>query len=316
MDIGLVVGPWGVTFEEAVSSMRVTEQHGFSSYYLGDHFYTVDQIDSLEPYMLFALAARETERIRFGSLVTPVMFRPPSNVGRLAAQLDLLSGGRFVLGLGIGWNEGEHTAYGIEYPSLGERFDRLDEYIQVMQAMWGAGPTSFDGHYYQLRDADVRPKPPSGRPSVLIAGGGEKRTLPLVARYADAWNAVDLPLEDYRRKCDLLTGYCDEIGRDPGEIRHTMTTMGLIGSTDAEVEAATLLQMQRMPPPPGMSPADYREMLRGIGAIMGTPDEIVDKLGRLAEAGIDEVQFTYFNLSSDSVPAWLASEVMPQVANL
>ena len=316
MDIGLVVGPWGVTFEEAVSSMRVTEQHGFSSYYLGDHFYTVDQIDSLEPYMLFALAARETERIRFGSLVTPVMFRPPSNVGRLAAQLDLLSGGRFVLGLGIGWNEGEHTAYGIEYPSLKERFDRLDEYIQVMQAMWGAGPTSFDGRYYQLRDADVRPKPPSGRPSVLIAGGGEKRTLPLVAQYADAWNAVDLPLDDYRRKSGILAAECEVAGRDPGEIRHTMTTMGLIGSTDAEVEAATLLQMQRMPPPPGMSPADYREMLRGIGAIMGTPDEIVDKLGRLAEAGIDEVQFTYFDLSSDSVPAWLASEVMPQVADL
>ena len=151
---------------------------------------------------------------------------------------------------------------------------------------------------------------------MLIAGGGEKRTLPLVAKYADAWNAVDLPLDDYRRKCELLAGYCDEIGRDPGEIRHTMTTMGLIGSTEAEVEAATLLQMQRMPPPPGMSPTDYREMLRGIGAIMGTPDEIVDKLGRLAEAGIDEVQFTYFDLSSDSVPSWLASEVMPQVADL
>ena len=137
-----------------------------------------------------------------------------------------------------------------------------------------------------------------------------------MAKYADAWNAVDLPLDAYRHKCELLAGYCDDAGRDPGEIRHTMTTMGLIGATDAEVEAATLLQMERMPPPPGMSPADYREMLRGIGAIMGTPDEIVDKLGRLAEAGIDEVQFTYFDLSSDSVPAWLASEVMPQVADL
>ncbi|MDE2669333.1 MAG: TIGR03560 family F420-dependent LLM class oxidoreductase [Chloroflexota bacterium] len=316
MDIGLVVGPWGVTFEEAVSSMRVTEQHGFSSYYLGDHFYTVDQIDSLEPYMLFALAARETERISFGSLVTPVMFRPPSNLGRLAAQLDVLSGGRFVLGLGIGWNEGEHAAYGIDYPSLGERFDRLEESLEVMGRMWGAGPASFEGRYYRLRGADTRPKPWSGRPPVLIAGGGEKRTLPLVAKYADAWNAVDLPLDDYRRKSEILAAECEASGRDPGEIRHTMTTMGLIGSTDAEVEAATLLQMQRMPPPPGMSPADYREMLRGIGAIMGTPDEIVDKLGRLAEAGIDEVQFTYFDLSSDSVPAWLASEVMPQVADL
>ena len=316
MDIGLVVGPWGVTFDEAIASMRATEKHGFASYYLGDHFYTVNQIDSLDPYLLFALAARETERIRFGSLVTPVMFRPPSNVGRLAAQLDVLSGGRFVLGLGIGWHEGEHIAYGLDYPSLAERFDRLEEYLEVMRLMWGEGPATFEGRHYRLSEAQTLPKPLAERPTVLIAGGGEKRTLPLVAKYADEWNAVDLPLDAYRHKCELLAGYCDELGRDPGEIRHVMTTMGLIGSTDAEVEAATLLQMQRMPPPPGMSPADYREMLRGNGAIMGTPDEIVDRIGRLAEAGIDEVQFTWFDLSSDSVPAWLASEVLPQVAEL
>ena len=316
MDVGLVVGPWGVTFAEAVASMRATERYGFASWYLGDHFYTVNQIDSLEPYLLFALAARETERIRFGSLVTPVMFRPPSNVGRLAAQLDLLSGGRFVLGLGTGWNEGEHVAYGLGWPSLGERFDRLGEYLEVLRLMWGEGPASFGGRYYRLHEADARPKPAPGRPTVLIAGGGEKRTLPLVAKYAHEWNAVDLPLDAYRRKRELLAGYCDAIGRDPGEVRPVMTTMGIIGATDAEVEAATLLQMQRMPPPPGMAPADYREMLRGAGAIMGTPDEIVDKLGRLAEAGVAEVQFTWFDLSSDSLPAWLASEVLPQVADL
>ena len=316
MDVGLVVGPWGVSFAEAVASMRATERYGFASWYLGDHFYTVNQIDSLEPYLLFALAARETERIRFGSLVTPVMFRPPSNVGRLAAQLDLLSGGRFVLGLGTGWNEGEHVAYGLGWPSLRERFDRLGEYLEVLRLMWGEGPASFEGRYYRLHEADARPKPAAGRPTVLIAGGGEKRTLPLVAKHAHEWNAVDLPLDAYRRKRELLAGYCDAIGRDPGEVRPVMTTMGIIGATDAEVEAATLLQMQRMPPPPGMAPADYREMLRGAGAIMGTPDEIVDKLGRLAEAGVAEVQFTWFDLSSDSLPAWLASEVLPQVADL
>ena len=316
MDVGLVVGPWGVSFAEAVASMRATERYGFASWYLGDHFYTVNQIDSLEPYLLFALAARETERIRFGSLVTPVMFRPPSNVGRLAAQLDLLSGGRFVLGLGTGWNEGEHVAYGLGWPPLGERFDRLGEYLEVLRLMWGEGPASFGGRYYRLHEADARPKPAPGRPTVLIAGGGEKRTLPLVAQYAHEWNAVDLPLDAYRHKRELLAGYCDAIGRDPGEVRPVMTTMGIIGATDAEVEAATLLQMQRMPPPPGMAPADYREMLRGAGAIMGAPDEIVDRLGHLAEAGVAEVQFTWFDLSSDSLPAWLASEVLPQLADL
>ena len=249
MKIGIVVGPWGFTLEETIATMQTTEQLGFHSWHLGDHFFSVNQIDSIEPYLLLALAARETERMRIGPFVTPVMFRPPSNVGRLAAQLDLLSGGRFVMGLGAGWHEGEHTTYGVDYPSLGERFDRLDEYIAVMKAMWGEGPASFEGRYYRLHEAQTLPKPAAGRPTVLIAGGGEKRTLPLVAKYAHEWNSVDLAPDVYRHKCELLAGYCDEIGRDPGEIRHTTMTMGLIGATDAELEAEASLQMLRRAPP-------------------------------------------------------------------
>ena len=238
MDVGLVAGPWGVTFEEVSASVRAAERHGFASYYLGDHFYTVAQIDSLEPYLLFALAARETERIRFGPLVTPVMFRPPASVGRLAAQLDILSGGRFVLGLGAGWNEREHTTYGLDYPPLGERFDQLEEMIEVLRRMWGAGPASWEGRYYQLREAQTLPKPAAGRPPILIGGTGEKRTLRIVANYAHEWNCVDLTPAAYRRKSEVLAAHCDAVGRDPHEIRRSMTTMGLIGETEAEVEAA------------------------------------------------------------------------------
>ena len=316
MDVALVIGPWDLTFEEATASMRTTEERGFASWYLGDHFFSVNQIVSLEPYILFALAARETERVRIGPLVTPVMFRPPSNVGRLAAQLDLLSGGRFVMGLGVGWHEGEHRTYGVDYPSIRERSERLDEYIQVMQAMWGKGPASFDGRYYQLREADMRPKPAPGRPTVLIAGGGERRTLPLVAKHAHEWNSVDLSPEVYQRKCELLAGYCDEIGRDPGEIRHTMMTMGLVAATDAELEAEAALQMLRRAPPQPMSPPDYIASLHQRGAIMGSPDQMVDRIGQLAESGVDEVVFIWFNLSSNAVPDWLASNVLPQVAKL
>ncbi|MDE2669332.1 MAG: LLM class flavin-dependent oxidoreductase [Chloroflexota bacterium] len=316
MDVALVIGPWDLTFEEATASMRTTEERGFSSWYLGDHFFSVNQIVSLEPYILFALAARETERLRIGPLVTPVMFRPPSNVGRLAAQLDLLSGGRFVMGLGVGWHEGEHRTYGVDYPSIRERSERLDEYIQVMQAMWGEGPASFDGRYYQLREADTRPKPEAGRPTVLIAGGGERRTLPLVAKHAHEWNSVDLSPEVYQRKCELLAGYCDEIGRDPAEIRHTMMTMGLIGATDAELEAEAALQMLRRAPPSPMSPPDYIASLHQRDAIMGSPDQMVDRIGQLAESGVDEVVFIWFNLSSNAVPDWLAKNVLPQVAKL
>ena len=317
MKIGIVIGPWGYSLEETIATMRTTEERGFNTWHMGDHFFSVNQIDSIEPYLLLALAARETERVRIGPFVTPVMFRPPSNVGRLAAQLDLLSGGRFVMGLGVGWHPGEHETFGVDYPSLRERFDRLDEYIQVMRAMWGEGPASFEGRYYRLHEADTRPKPAPGRPTVLIAGGGEKRTLPLVAKHAHEWNCVDLTPEGYRHKRELLAGYCDEVGRDPGEIRHTMMTMGLIGTTEEELEAEAALQMLRRAPPGPMSAKDYLAQQRGRSAvIMGSPDEMVDKIGRLGEAGVDEIVFIWFSLSSTAMPDWLADNILPQVGDL
>ena len=317
MKVSLVIGPWGYSFEETVATARTTEERGFSSWYLGDHFFSVNQIVSLEPYLLFALAARETERIRIGPLVTPVMFRPPSNVGRLAAQLDILSGGRFVLGLGVGWHPGEHRTFGVDYPSLRERFDRLDEYIQVMQAMWGEGPASFEGRYYRLHEADTRPKPEAGRPTILIAGGGEKRTLPLVAKHAHEWNCVDLSVEMYQHKREVIAAACDDIGRDPSEIRDTMMTMGLIGATEEALEAEAALQMLRRAPPSPMSAKDYLAQQRSRSAVlMGSPGQIVDKIGRLGEAGVDEIIFIWFNLASTAMPDWLADNVLPQVGDL
>ena len=316
MDIGFAAGPWGMTFDDFSSSIAAAERYGFASYYLGDHFYVGDQLDSLEPYLLFAMAARETKSIRFGPVVTPVMFRPPSNLGRLAAQLDLLSGGRFVLGLGVGWNAAEHATYGVNYPSLGERFDRLEEAIEVMRAMWGEGPASFAGRYYQLTDAQTLPKPAAGRPPILIGGTGEKRTLLAVAKYAAEWNSVDLTPEAFRHKNEVLAAHCAAVGRDPADVRRSMTTIGFVGATDADVEAATLTQMRRTPPPGNPTPADYRAALSDAGAIMGTVDEIVDKLGKLAEQDLDEVQFVYFDPTSERLPAFLAQDVMPQVAKL
>ena len=317
MDIGFAVGPWDVPFEDISSSMAAAERHGFASYYLGDHFYVGEQLDSLEPYLLFALAARETERIRFGPLVTPVMFRPPSNVGRLAAQLDLLSGGRFVLGLGVGWGEAEHRTYGVDWPRLGERFDRLDEYIQVMQAMWGEGPASFEGDYYRLSEADTRPKPAAGRPPDPDRGWG-REAHPEAG--GEVRGRVELRRPDAPR-CSATSARCwPRTARTciaiRATIRRSMTTIGFVGATDEEVEAATLVQMQRTPPPGNPTPAEYRARMREGGAVMGTAGEVVEQLGRLAEEGLDEVQFVYFDLTTESLPAFLASEVMPQVADL
>ena len=185
-----------------------------------------------------------------------------------------------------------------------------------MRAMWGEGPTSFEGDYYRLDQVQTLPKPAAGRPPVLIGGAGEKRTLRLVAQYADEWNSVDLAPDAFRHKNEVLAAHCAGVGRDPATIRRSMTTIGFVGATDEEVEAATLTQMQRTPPPGNPTPAEYRAAMREGGAIMGAAGEVVDQLGRLAEEGLDEVQFVYFDLTTDSLPAFLASEVLPQVADL
>lgn len=144
MDIGLMVeGQNGLTWERWIHILRLAERLRFPTVFRSDHYFIGPQQDSLEAYLSFAVAARETSSIRFGPLVSPVTFRSPVDVGRMAAQLDQLSAGRFVMGMGAGWNEAEHRAYGIPFPAVKERFDRLDEAIQVVKALWAPGPASF-----------------------------------------------------------------------------------------------------------------------------------------------------------------------------
>ena len=312
MRISLGGAPWGMSVEGVVEAARHTERLGFPAFYLGDHFFLGPQIDSYDPYLLFTLIARETRTIRFGPFVTPVAFRPPWELGRWAAQLDVLSGQRFVMGLGVGYRDDEHRAYGVPYGPLRERFDRLDEYIQVMKLMWSPGPATFDGHYYQLDGANSLPKPAVGRPPILIGGGGEKRTLRLVAKYADEWNSQTLPPDGYRRKRAVLEEHCAAVGRDPSTIRRSMISIGAIGATEAEVDDATRVVMEMYSPPAGTTAEAYREGMKSRGALVGGAEEILDSLGRLAEVGLEEVVMIY----SVGAAEFLASDVLKRAAAL
>jgi len=186
MDIGLMVeGQNGLTWERWKHILELAERLGFPTVFRSDHYFIGPQQDSLEAYLSFVMAAQVTSRIRFGPLVSPVTFRHPVDVSRMAAQIDQLSGGRFVMGLGAGWNEPEHRAYGLPFPPVKERFDRLEEAIQVITKLWEPGPANFEGKYYRLEGAEALPKPARGRIPVLIGGSGERRTLRLVAKYAE-----------------------------------------------------------------------------------------------------------------------------------
>ncbi|HJN91412.1 MAG TPA: TIGR03560 family F420-dependent LLM class oxidoreductase, partial [Dehalococcoidia bacterium] len=230
MDISLMVeGQNGLTWERWSHILALAERLHIPSVFRSDHYFIGEQQDSLEAYLSFVMAASETEHIHFGPLVTPVTFRRPVDIGRMSAQIDALSGGRFVCGLGAGWNEEEHTAYGLPFPAVGERFDRLENAIQLMQALWTQSPATHDGAFFSLKEADCLPRPASGRPPLLLGGTGEKRTLKLVAQYADEWNATRLTVTDLAQKNEVLAAHCENVGRDPGTIRRSMMTFGVIG---------------------------------------------------------------------------------------
>ena len=317
MDIGLMIAAHdGLTWDRWRHILHIAERLGFSSVFRSDHYHMAASKDSLEAYVSFVMAAMETERIRFGPMVTPVTFRHPVDVARMAGQVDLLSNGRFVMGLGSGSVEREHHTYGLPWPPIKERFDRLEEWMQLIKLLWTESPTNFDGQFYRVTGADMRPKPASGGPPMLIGGGGEKRTLRLVAQYADEWNAVNLTPEDYALKLQVLEQHCAAVGRDPSTIQRSLDLHALIGPTPELVERATDTLVEVFAHSyAGADTSDrprFRAGIKSNGILSGTTEEIVDTLGRYAELGIDEVIFIHFFQEIDDIPEYIAAEILPR----
>ena len=314
----MVEGQNDLTWERWLHIAALTERLGFASLFRSDRYFTgARQLQSLEAWLSFAVAAREAHAYRFGALVTPITFRRPVNDARMAAQLDLLSGGRFVMGVGAGWNEAEHRAYGIPFPPLKERFDRLDEAVRMMRALWTESPASFQGRFYQLDAANYQPKPAAGRPPILIGGSGERRTLRIAAEHADEWNCVTVTEpEGYGHKCEVLERHCEAVDRDPATIARSMMLFPLAAPNEAALEGVARKTMAHFGAGPDDSPQAFRERMEGRGLLSGTTEQVIEKLGRLAELGLQEVVFQHMDFDSDEVPEYLAAEIAPRVADI
>jgi F420-dependent oxidoreductase-like protein len=213
-------------FGRLAEAARVAEEAGFDAISVPDHVHQ-NRVGGgpaspmFEAYTVLGALAGVTTSVRLFSLVSPVTLRAPGLLVKAVTTLDVLSGGRAVLGVGAGWDVDESQAYGIEFPGLGERFDRLDEQLAIAKALFAGSPASFAGKFYALRDAYNSPRPVRGSVPVLVAGGGEKRTLDLVARYGDACNVSGDPAQ-VRHKFDVLDRHCERVGRDPAEITRTV----------------------------------------------------------------------------------------------
>jgi F420-dependent oxidoreductase-like protein len=242
MRFGIKLMPQHCTWDELLAVWRATDEHEvFDSAWTFDHFYPIYgdwQGPCLEAWTTLAALAQATSRVRVGCMVNGVVYRHPAVLANMAAALDIISGGRLELGLGAGWNERETAAYGIELGTLTERFDRFEEACEVVTSLLRDERTDFDGRYYTLTDARCEPKGPQRpHPPICIGGGGEKRTLPIAARYAQHWNFPGGAPADFARKRDVLHEHCAAIGRDPAEITTSTHLLMWPSKTVADVVA-------------------------------------------------------------------------------
>ena len=236
-------------FDQVVGLARSAESAGFEQVTVMDHFYQIAVVGAeeepmLEGYTTLAALARETSRVRLATMVTGVTYRNPALVAKMITTLDVISKGRAVCGIGAAWNESEHVGYGVEIPPIRERMDRLDEALTILKLMFTQERPSFTGTHYRIDRALNNPRPvQAGGPKILVGGGGEQRTLRIVARHADMshWFGA---LADIKRKSEILDRYCEEDGRDPATITRTMGSPVVL--VENEGQAKTV--MERMPP--------------------------------------------------------------------
>ena len=229
-------------FETIAGIATTAETNGFDSVWVMDHLYQIEFVGPredpmLEAYTLLGALAARTDQAALGTMVTGVTYRNPALLAKIVTTLDVISSGRAILGIGAAWNDDEHAGYGYDFPPAGERLDRLEEALQICRAMFSEQAPTFEGRHYRVQQVLNNPRPIRGRIPVLIGGGGEKRTLRLVAQYGDACNLFGDP-DAVRHKLDVLERHCADVGRDPAEITKTILFTVRDPQADADQVAA------------------------------------------------------------------------------
>jgi len=291
----------GASYDQLLAVAQSAESLGFDAFFRSDHYLAMGSSDGrpgpTDAWVTLAGIARETTRIRLGTLVTSATFRLPGPLAVSVAEVDAMSGGRVELGLGAGWYEAEHTAYGIPFPALGERFERLDEQLAIITGLWatpGDERFNFEGAHYQVKDSPGLPKPvQKPGPPVIIGGGGPRRTPRLAVRYGAEFNLAFRSLDDTR----------EQFERDPGSIVFSAAQVVCCGPDQATIarRAASI----------GREVAELRQ-----NGLCGTPAEVIAKLATFGAAGADRVYLQILDLDDLDHLALIAEQVLPACADL
>ena len=291
------------TYAALARHWQRAEELGYDAAWLDDHFYgvaTPPSDDSLECWTLMAALARETSRLRFGTLVICNNYRHPPLLAKMASTLDHVSGGRLEFGIGAGWYEHEYKAYGYDFPPIGTRLAQLEEALQIVKLMWTEERASFAGRHYRVERAWCNPKPvQQPHPPIMIGGGGEKVLLRLVAQYADRWNFGG-SLDDFRHKLAVLDRHCAAVGRDPAAIEKSW-----FGNIIIEPDAARLAERLAKRAARGHGDA------YGLNAIVGTPEQIIGRLREYIALGVTHFIGMFGRVDRLGATELFAREVMP-----
>jgi F420-dependent oxidoreductase-like protein len=301
----------GASYDTLVAVAQASESLGFDAFFRSDHYLSMGEVSGLpgpsDAWTTLAGIARETSRIRLGTLVTPATFRHPGALAITVAGVDAMSGGRVELGLGAGWYEAEHTAYGIPFPPVVERFDRLEEQLAVITGLWGTpdGATfTLEGTHYQLTDSPALPKPVQRPgPPIVVGGHGAKRTPRLAATYAAEFNLAFSSLEETATQFGRVREACLALGRAPDSMAYSAAQIICCGRTDAEV-AARARAIGR----------DVAEL--SDHGLCGSPEEVVAKLATYAAIGSQRVYLQILDLADLDHLALIAEDVLPHCASL
>ena len=296
----------GADYDTLLTVAKATEDLGFDAFFRSDHYLKMGSASGLpgptDAWITLAGLARETSRIRLGTLVSPVTFRLPGVLAIQVAQVDQMSGGRVELGLGTGWFQEEHTAYGIEFPA--QRFDLFEEQLEIITGLWRTADDqtfSYTGKHYQLADSPALPKPTQRpNPPIIIGGGGAKRTPRLAAQYADEFNCGFQTVEATSAAFERARAACGALGRDPQSLTYSIAQVVCCGRTDAEVARRAAAIGRKV------------DELK-VNGLAGTPGELVEKIASFAEIGTGTLYFQVLDLADLEHLELLAAEVMPHV---
>jgi probable F420-dependent oxidoreductase len=316
-----------VSWERLAASARRAEELGFDSVWISDHFFLTlerygggpDRYGAAEPMTALAGLATVTERVRLGTLVLCTGFRHPALVAKSAATIDLLSGGRLDVGVGAGWYEDEYRAFGYDFGTTGERFEILEETVEVLARLFGGEePVNWEGRRFRLEAAYNHPRPVQKRLPLWVGGKGGPRLLRLVAHRADGWNTVwAWTVEDYAERARALDEACRRAGRDPGEVRRSVGLYTLVGEDRADL-VARFRALQRWTPGGALDSVSLDEWAGD--KLVGTTDQVVERLERFASVGVGEMIVSAaslpFAVYDESMLDLMAEAVIPAARDL